>query len=301
VVTARWITHPIQRLSRASQALAQGDWQKPLPEDSAIAELKSLSVSFNQMSAQMRRSFEEVENALQDSRAMYQKVVQTQADFVLRSSPDTTITFANEALCKALGRPLEEVIGLKWIDFADANDLESIHHQLLTLTPAHPSFIAENRDLRTDGQIGWTQWMNQGIFNEQGQLIEIQSAGRDITTLKQIEQELRASEERFQKIADSSPGVIYILIQGVDGSMRFEYLNSAVVNIHEISVEAALADANLCLQQIHPDDVASYQQTIIDYLANVSDYVDNKLPLILIFSSSLKVKTYFSSSVCFFL
>lgn len=279
VVTARWITHPIQRLSRASQALAQGDWQKPLPEDSAITELKSLSVSFNQMSAQMRQSFETIKNALQDSRAMYQQVVQTQADFVLRSSPDTTITFANEAFCKALGRSLEEVMGLKWSDFINSNDLESIHRQLSTLTPAHPSFITENRNLRTDGQIGWTQWINQGIFDEQGQLIEIQSAGRDITTLKQIEQELRASEERFQKIADSSPGVIYILVQGVDGSMRFEYLNSAVVNIHEISVEAALADANLCLQQLHPDDVASYQQTIIDYLTNFSDYVDNKLPL----------------------
>lgn len=95
VVTARWITYPIQRLSQASQALAQGDWQEPLPADSAIAELESLSVSFNQMSAQMRQSFETIENALQDSRAMYQQVVQTQADFVIRSLPDTTITFAN--------------------------------------------------------------------------------------------------------------------------------------------------------------------------------------------------------------
>ena len=279
VVTTRWITHSIQRLSRASQALAQGYWQEPLPEDSAIAELKSLSVSFNQMSAQMRQSFEQVENALQDSREMYQKMVQIQEDFIVRAKSDTTIIFANNVFCNALGSSLEDLLGQKWIDWVTPNDVESVLYQLSILTPEHPSFINESTDPRTNWQSGCIQWIKQGIFNEQGQLIEIQSVGRDITALKQIEQELRASEERFQKIADSSPGVIYILVQGVDGSMQFEYLNSAVVNIHEISVEAALADANLCLQQLHPDDVASYQQTIIDYLANVSDYVDNKLSL----------------------
>jgi len=38
--------------------------------------------------------------------------------------------------------------------------------------------------------MGWTQWINQGIFNQEGELLEIQSVGRDITALKQSEAEL---------------------------------------------------------------------------------------------------------------
>jgi PAS domain S-box-containing protein len=92
----------------------------------------------------------QVEGELQGSREMYEKmyrkVVQTQTDFIVRSQPDTTILFANPALCKALGTSLEKIIGQKWIDFADPNDLEIILQQLVKLTPENPSFIAENRD-----------------------------------------------------------------------------------------------------------------------------------------------------------
>jgi len=179
--TTRLIARPIRRLSQASEALAQGEWQENLSEENAIAEVQTLSISFNQMATQIRQSFEQVEGELQGSREMYQqmyrKVVQTQTDFILRSQPDTTIIFANPALCKALGASLENVIGQKWIDFADPGDLEIILQKIFDLTPENSSFIAENRDQRANEQIGWTQWINQGIFNEDDQLIEIQSVG----------------------------------------------------------------------------------------------------------------------------
>jgi len=192
--TTRLIVRSIRRLSQASAALARGEWQKNLSEESAIAELQTLSISFNQMATQIRQSFEQVEGELQGSREMYQRVVQSQTDFILRSQSDTTITFVNLALCKALGTPLERIIGQKWIEFADPKDLEITLQQLSNLTPENPSFIAENREQRANGQIGWTQWINQGIFNEEGQLIEIQSVGRDITELKQSEMQLRESQ-----------------------------------------------------------------------------------------------------------
>jgi PAS domain S-box-containing protein len=71
ILTARWITRPILRLSQASEAIAIGNWQKPLPEDQAIAELQTLSVAFNVMASQVRQSFDRIEYALRESEEKY--------------------------------------------------------------------------------------------------------------------------------------------------------------------------------------------------------------------------------------
>jgi PAS domain S-box-containing protein len=204
----------------------------------------------------------QAEQTLLQSENRYRQVVQQQTDFILRSLPDTTITFANEALCLALGCSLEEVIGKKWIDFANSDDLESTLTRLSLLTPEYPSFRTENRDHRRDGKIGWTQWINQGIFNEQGKLLEIQSVGRDITEQKKIELALRESEARFQKIAASSPGAIYIIVQRGDCSIYFEYVSKAIEYLHEISREELYQDFNLLLNNYHPDDLAPFMTKI---------------------------------------
>ena len=184
-----------------------------------------------------------LEAALAESENRYRQVVQTQIDFVLRSRPDTTITFANESLCRALGMSLEQVIGLKWIEFqADPDYMQNILLKISTLSPTNPIFSADNSDLRADGQIGWTQWINQGIFDNHGQLIGIQSTGRDVTALKQAENALQqlndelelrverrtialqSSEAKFRGFFDFAPiGIAVVNFK----TYRFESVNQA--------------------------------------------------------------------------
>jgi PAS domain S-box-containing protein len=142
-----------------------------------------------------------IEGVILQSESSYRQIVQQQSDLILRSLPDTTITFANDSLCRMLGSTLEQVLGKRWIDFADPDDLQSVLSSLSTLSPEQSSFIALNRDRRPNDQIGWTQWINQGVFNEQGELVEIQSVGRDITDLKRSELALtQLNEELEQRI-----------------------------------------------------------------------------------------------------
>ncbi|PSN19187.1 hypothetical protein C7271_08595 [filamentous cyanobacterium CCP5] len=144
------------------------------------------------------------ELALRESEVRYRKVVEAQTDFILRSRPDTTITFANPALCRALGVSLEDILGKKWGDFANAEDLEQeVFQKVADMNPENPRFFVENRDTRADGQEGWTQWLNEAIFDEAGQLVEIQSVGRDITDLKLAEQALRQSEESLRLVTEN--------------------------------------------------------------------------------------------------
>jgi PAS domain S-box-containing protein len=70
------------------------------------------------------------------SEERYKQLVEQQADFVLLSMPDTSITFANRALCKALGVELSGMVGKRWIDFANPDDLQQVLHDLKKLSPS---------------------------------------------------------------------------------------------------------------------------------------------------------------------
>ncbi|MDY6938572.1 MAG: adenylate/guanylate cyclase domain-containing protein [Cyanobacteriota bacterium] len=67
IVTSHWITQPILHLGRASRRIANGDLDRTVDNYGdrvvQIDELKVLSESFNQMAAQLSKSFNALENA----------------------------------------------------------------------------------------------------------------------------------------------------------------------------------------------------------------------------------------------
>jgi signal transduction histidine kinase/class 3 adenylate cyclase len=63
--TSRWVTDPILRLNQSAKRMAAGRWDEPIMLDRGD-EVGELATSFNQMAAQLRRSFEELERQNQD-------------------------------------------------------------------------------------------------------------------------------------------------------------------------------------------------------------------------------------------
>jgi hypothetical protein len=61
LITSRWITHSIQKLTRASQAIANGQLDHMI-EVKGFQELEMLSQSFNQMASELSASFTNLEN-----------------------------------------------------------------------------------------------------------------------------------------------------------------------------------------------------------------------------------------------
>ena len=74
ILTAQWITKPILKLSRASQALALGEWQNSHQENDLIkpnniTEISTLANSFNSMAHQLQTSFETLEHRVEERTA----------------------------------------------------------------------------------------------------------------------------------------------------------------------------------------------------------------------------------------
>ncbi|MEA5576734.1 response regulator [Anabaena sp. UHCC 0451] len=83
---------------------------------------------------------------------------------------------------------------------------------------------------------------------------------RDITNRKQIENALRRSQSQLEHLATASPGIIYSLLLRADGSTIFEYINQAIVDIHEVKIEDIIKDEKIIFKQFHPDDIPGYLQ-----------------------------------------
>ncbi|HEY9647697.1 MAG TPA: PAS domain S-box protein, partial [Chroococcidiopsis sp.] len=164
---------------------------------------------------QLEADRQQVEAALKASEERYRQIVETQTDFVLLSAPDTTIVFANTAICTALGRSPEQLIGHLWQEFVTPDYVSRIHQSIAALTPEQPSFEMINPDYRATGQIGWTQWINLGIFNPEGNLLEIQSVGRDVTQIRRTEEALRKSETLFRSAFNGNAvGMCLVSLEG---------------------------------------------------------------------------------------
>lgn len=204
--------------------------------------------------------------ALQTSEERYRQIVEVQTDLILRSTSDTAITFANATLCRALGQPLEQIVGMKWSNFVPPEDFNWIHQKIAALSPENPTFENVNSDYRANGQVGWTQWVNLGIFNAQGELLEIQSVGRDITTLHQTEDALRDSERRFRALVENASDIVVIL----DSGGNFCYASPSAQIVLGYSEADVLGKS--ALEFVHPEDANIIIQTLATALVqpNVS-------------------------------
>jgi signal transduction histidine kinase/DNA-binding response OmpR family regulator len=110
ILTARWITIPILKLSRYSQALALGEWQSSgiendLLETKNITEISTLANSFNLMANQLQESFETLENRVEERTAQL-AIAKDKAEVANQAKSSFIANMSHE-----LRSPLNAIIG----------------------------------------------------------------------------------------------------------------------------------------------------------------------------------------------
>jgi PAS domain S-box-containing protein len=136
----------------------------------------------------------QAEEALRESEERYRNVVETQTEMICRFTPDTTLTFVNDAYCRFFERGREELVGTKFIDLVPVAGRGSVLRQVEAVAASPRTQIYEHEVVQPDGSIGWQQWSDHAIVDAEGRTVELQGIGRDITSLKRAE--LEAAERR---------------------------------------------------------------------------------------------------------
>ncbi|MDX2002395.1 MAG: PAS domain S-box protein [Chitinophagales bacterium] len=158
------------------------------------------------------------EGQLIASEKKYRAVVEDQTELISRYQANGTITFANAAYCRYFGVKLDEVVGKKLSTFIPPGARKKFLERLATLNRENP-VVTYSQQIKHKGVTQrWQMWTDRAIYDDNGNFIEYQSVGRDITELKEAEMEVRKKELYLRKVIDTIPNLI--AVKDPDGTYR---------------------------------------------------------------------------------
>jgi PAS domain S-box-containing protein len=144
------------------------------------------------------------DEALRESEARYRAVVESQTELICRFVPESTLTFVNDAYCRFFGKTREELIGRSFLPLIPEEDRAEAVRHFAPVSPDRPVVDHEHRVVTPSGEVRWIRWINRGIFDDQGRLVEFQAVGHDITDRKAAEETLRQSEENYRLLFEDN-------------------------------------------------------------------------------------------------
>ncbi len=138
------------------------------------------------------------------------EILDSVPELILRFTPDLVTTFVNRTYCEYHGIRCEDIVGKSFKDHIHPGDMPSFRERLMALTPENPVLAGVERTLMPDGEIRWQEWTDRGIFDHRGELVEIQSIGRDVTERKRVEEAIAFERESLNALFGySMEGIVF--------------------------------------------------------------------------------------------
>jgi PAS domain S-box-containing protein len=141
----------------------------------------------------------ESEEKLRKSEQRYRDIVENQPEYVDRFLPGGILTFVNNSLAALTGKKPEELLGLSFFPFLHADDRDMVARTIESLSADNPTAVQENRIAFSDG-IHWMQWKYCVLTDTDGNILEYQATGRDVTERKRMQDELLRQQKALQAL-----------------------------------------------------------------------------------------------------
>jgi PAS domain S-box-containing protein len=145
----------------------------------------------------------QVEEALRESEATTRALLNAPADLVVLADSNGILLAVNEAFAQRFGRSPNELIGTHGWDWLPPDVVERRKRYFETVLRSGKAVRFEDERLgqRFDNRI-------YPICDKDGKVVRVALVARDITDLKQAEQALRESEERWRSLVESAPDIV---------------------------------------------------------------------------------------------
>ena len=116
--------------------------------------------------------------------------------------PDLNLTYVNPPCCRHFGKTPEELKGKSFLIFVLEKDRSVFQQKLTRLRLEYPVLTYECGTIDNSGEPIWYRWTTRAIFSKNGQLIEYQSIGRNITQHRQVETALLEAKKRYEAVVE---------------------------------------------------------------------------------------------------
>jgi PAS domain S-box-containing protein len=111
----------------------------------------------------------------------FAKIVNGQRELITCFTPDGEFLFANDSYCDYVGKNRSEIVGTSIFGDVPAEEARSVRESIATKIRARQSWNFKNNLTGLDGIVRTFEWSNAAYFNENGEVVEIHSVGRDVT------------------------------------------------------------------------------------------------------------------------
>lgn len=258
IVTARWISRPILRLSKASSALANrvamSDFASsqldPKVEVKGINELEVLAQSFNQMAQQLQESFaalNKTNEALTLSENRFRLAVDQFPDTFVIYDANRRFQFVNAHGVRIGGLPESALVGHTDEEIHPPEITDAYLPYLFKAVETRTSQTAEcTITLSTIGQITFIVTYVP-LLDERGEIHQILGVTHNITEQKLTQEKLQVQHKFLQTVIDSNPNLIFVK----DREGKLVLGNQAFADFLGVNVEdlSGLTDTDL-----HPNE-----------------------------------------------
>ncbi len=169
----------------------------------------------------------------------YTSLLEDLPDLLCLFRPDGRITYANAAFCKYFRKKKRETLGSMVYSYIPRKDRKRFAHQLENIGPSKPVRRFEYRIMPLDGQMQWYQWTLKALFDESDAPVDYILTGRDITSLKSMEEDLIDALEKYATLFESTKDAIILTDKD-----RFIDCNTAALKIFRCRDKDAFLHSN---------------------------------------------------------
>lgn len=200
----------------------------------------------------------QAEEALRESEERYSAIVEDQIEMICRFKSDYILTFVNKAYARYWGKTVDELKGINFFTLIPEESRKNVKKHFDSFSPRNTVQIQEHKVINSNGKTGWQQWVNRSFFDDEGNIVEFQSVGRDITERKQMEEALQRNEQRLE-LAVTSAKI---------GLWDQDFKNNIITRSQEWAVMLGYdvkeldASINTFLDLIHPEDAPRVKEVI---------------------------------------
>jgi len=190
-----------------------------------LRNLKSDIVGFRGVARDVTER-KQAEEALRLSEERYRTILEQIQDSYFEMDLAGNLTFFNETICRDLGYPREELVGMNYRNFIAVEDQKGVYKAFVKAyqtggTGRIPTF----KYMRKDGATGFGETWVSPLRSEKGEIIGFRGLSREVTERQEMVEKLRSSEERLRVLFDFAPDACFLMdMEGnfVDGNKAAE-------------------------------------------------------------------------------